>query len=78
MATAAVCRPGAHSRSLSRWERVSRPSRRAFTLLELLVAMALTLLLVYAMAEFYSYVGDTVRDGRAIVEMGSDIRNAVR
>ncbi|HUE70000.1 MAG TPA: hypothetical protein VMP01_03855, partial [Pirellulaceae bacterium] len=46
--------------------------------LELLVAMALTLLLVYAMAEFYSYVGDTVRDGRAIVEMGSDIRNAVR
>lgn len=65
MATAAVCRHGA-------------PRRGAFTLLELLVAMALTLLLVYGMAEFYSYVGDTVRDGRAIVEMGSDIRNAVR
>jgi type II secretory pathway pseudopilin PulG len=65
MATAAVCRPGA-------------PRRGAFTLLELLVAMALTLLLVYGLAEFYSYVGDTVRDGRAIVEMGGNIRNAVR
>ena len=38
------------------------PRRRAFTLLELLVAMALTLLMVYGLAEFYSYVGDTVRD----------------
>ncbi len=91
MATAACPRPGAPANSLSRWERAAshslspweragvRASRRgAFTLLELLVAMALTLLLVYALAQFYSYVGDTVRDGRAIVEMGGDIRNAIR
>lgn len=51
--------------------------RGAFTLLELLVAMALTLIMVYAIAEFYSYVGDTVRDGRAIIEMGGNMRTAV-
>lgn len=51
---------------------------RGLTLLELLIAMALTLLLILGLAQFFTYVGDTVRDGRAIVEMGGDIRNAVR
>ena len=69
--------------SLSPWERVgvrvfSRHRRRGFTLLELLIAMALTLLLVYALAEFYAYVGDTVRDGRALIEMSGDLRSAVQ
>lgn len=48
--------------------------RRGFTLVEMLVAMALTLIMVYAIAEFYAYVGDTVRDGRAMIEMGSQLR----
>ena len=52
--------------------------RSAFTLLELLIAMGLTLLLVYAIAEFYSFVGESVRDGRALIEMGSDLRGAVK
>lgn len=84
MATAAFRRHGAHFHSLSPWEkagvrvsRIGRHSRGAFTLLELLIAMALTLLLVYALAEFYSFVGDTVRDGRATIEMGGDLRSAV-
>ena len=69
--------------SLSPWERAgvrvfSRHRRRGFTLLELLIAMALTLLLVYALAEFYAYVGDTVRDGRALIEMSGDLRSAVQ
>jgi type II secretory pathway pseudopilin PulG len=50
--------------------------RKAFTLVELLIAMALTLLLVYAVAKFYSYVGETVRDGRAQIEMGNSLRAA--
>lgn len=53
-------------------------TRRALTLLELLVAMALSLLLIYGMAAFFVHVSDTIKDGRAIVEMGGDIRNAVR
>lgn len=47
---------------------------RAFTLVEMLVAMALTLILVYAIAEFYAYVGDSVRDGRAMIEMSGEMR----
>jgi len=42
----------------------------------MLVAMALTLIMVYAIAEFYAYVGDTVRDGRAMIEMGGQLRAA--
>jgi hypothetical protein len=65
MATAASCRRGA-------------PARSAFTLLELLIAMGLTLLLVYVIAEFYSFVGESVRDGRALIEMGGELRSAVK
>jgi prepilin-type N-terminal cleavage/methylation domain-containing protein len=52
------------------------PKRRGFTLVEMLIAMALTLIMVYAIAEFYAYVGDTVRDGRAMIEMGGQLRAA--
>lgn len=51
---------------------------RAFTLIEMLIAMVLTLLLVYAIAEFYAYVGETVKDGRALIEMGGQMRAAVQ
>ncbi len=51
---------------------------RAFTLIELLIAMTLTLMLVYAIAQFYAYVGETVRDGRAQIEMGGQLRAAVQ
>jgi prepilin-type N-terminal cleavage/methylation domain-containing protein len=51
--------------------------RRAFTLIELLVAMVLTLILVTAIAQFYAIVGDSVKDGRAIIEMGGQLRAAV-
>ncbi len=51
---------------------------RGFTLVEMLVAMALTLIMVYAIAEFYAYVGDSVRDGRAMIEMGGQLRAATQ
>ncbi|WP_425615630.1 type II secretion system protein J [Anatilimnocola sp. NA78] len=50
-------------------------ARRAFTLIELLIAMALTLILVYAIAEFYAYVGNAVRDSRAMIELGGQLRS---
>jgi prepilin-type N-terminal cleavage/methylation domain-containing protein len=56
--------------------RPRRALRRAFTLVEMLVAMALTLILVYAIAEFYAYVGNFVKDGRAMIEMNNAMRTA--
>src|SRR6478736_2752953 len=56
----------------------SRVRRRGFTLVEMLVAMVLTLLLVTAIAEFYAIVGDSVKDGRAMIEMGGQLRAAVQ
>lgn len=50
-------------------------TRQAFTLVELMVAMAITLVLVYAIAEFYAYVGASVRDGRAMIEMSGQLRS---
>ncbi|MFN0018223.1 MAG: type II secretion system protein J [Pirellulaceae bacterium] len=47
---------------------------RGFTLVELLIAMTLTLMLVYAVAQFYAFMGETVRDGRAQIEMGGQLR----
>src|SRR5687767_3000999 len=53
------------------------PPRRAFTLVELLIAMVLTLILITSIAQFYAIVGDSVKDGRAIIEMGGQLRSAV-
>lgn len=65
----------------SRANRASTPAcvracKRAFTLVEMLIAMALTLILVYAIAEFYAYVGTTVKDGRAMIDIVSQMRLA--
>lgn len=52
--------------------------KRAFTLVEMLIAMVLTLIMVYAIAEFYAYVGETVRDGRALIEMRGGMRTTLQ
>src|SRR5947208_2815293 len=49
----------------------------AFTLVEMLIAMALTLILVYAIAQFYAIVGDAVKDGRALIELNQQLRACV-
>jgi prepilin-type N-terminal cleavage/methylation domain-containing protein len=56
--------------------KIKKQLRAAFTLVEMLIAMALTLILVYAIAEFYAYIGTAVRDGRATIEMGGQLRAA--
>jgi hypothetical protein len=58
---------------------VARSHRQAaagFTLVEMLIAMGLTLIMVVAIAEFYGYVGTTVKDGRASIEMSAQVSNA--
>src|SRR3954464_15555992 len=58
--------------------RRAQPALRAFTLVEMLIAMALTLILVYAIAQFYAIVGDSVKDGRAMIELNQQLRAAVQ
>ena len=58
--------------------KILKNMRTAFTLVEMLIAMALTLILVYAIAEFYAYIGNAVRDGRATIEMGGQLRAAAQ
>jgi hypothetical protein len=40
----------------------------------MLIAMALTLILVYAIAQFYAIIGDAVKDGRGMIEMNQQLR----
>jgi type II secretory pathway pseudopilin PulG len=49
---------------------------RAMTLVEMLIAMALTLILVYAIAELYARIGPSVKDGRAMIDLVAQLRNA--
>ncbi len=50
-------------------------SRDGFSLVELLVASALSLIIMAAVAQLFSDFGRTVTDGRAIVDLNSRLRN---
>ncbi len=47
--------------------------RRAFTLVEMLIAMALTLLMMAAIARSFAFVGERIRESRADLEMSSEL-----
>lgn len=49
--------------------------RFAFTLVEMMIAMALTLLLMAALGRGFAYVGETIRDSRAQVELTNELRD---
>ena len=48
--------------------------RSGFTLIELLVSMAISLVMVYALVRFMTFVGDSVGDGRAMIELSGQLR----
>ena len=52
-----------------------RKTHLGMTLVEMLAAMAVTLILILALAQVFQIIGDNVADGRAIVEMSSAIRD---
>ena len=59
--------------------RTTRGSRRrGFTLVEMMIAMVLTLIMVWAIAEFYARVGEVVKDGRAMIDQRSAMRTATQ
>ena len=49
--------------------------RTGFTLVEMLVAMAVTLLMMAALARAFGFVGDRVRDSRADVDLSNKLRD---
>ena len=52
-----------------------RPSQRdGFTIVELLVAMTVTMILILALAQAFAVVGEAVAAGRATIEMTSNLR----
>ncbi|MCO6459348.1 MAG: prepilin-type N-terminal cleavage/methylation domain-containing protein [Pirellulaceae bacterium] len=51
-----------------------RPTGRGFTLIEMLVAVTITLVIILAMVQVFQVVGDNVSTGRAILEMQGQLR----
>ncbi len=49
--------------------------RPAFTLVEMLIAMAVTLILMTALATGFSFVGQSIRDGRGEVQLSNQLRD---
>ena len=56
--------------------RIHREPRSAFTIIELLVAITLTLILMGVVAQVFSLVGETVTNNRSIIEMIDRHRSA--
>lgn len=54
--------------------RLGRPTARAFTLVEMLVAMAITLVMMAAVVTLFANVSNSVRNRRATMEMSGQIR----
>ena len=50
--------------------------RRGFTLVEMLVSLALTLLLVLAVVQAFDLLGNTIQEGRSKIELAGSMRNA--
>ena len=52
------------------------PHRRGLTLVEILIALTMTLIVLFAMAQAFQYASQEIADGRAVLEMSSRLRNA--
>ncbi len=55
---------------------VSRPSRSAYTLVEMMIATALTLLMMAAVVRVFSGIGEGVSDSRSMLETSDRLRSA--
>ncbi len=55
--------------------RRNRRRASAFTLVEMLVAMAVTLILIGALSQAFAIVGQTVAQGRAAIELSGNLRS---
>lgn len=61
---------------LSRSGRAEKPRFRGITMIELMVAMTLSLIMIYGMMRFFGELLSSVADGRAAIEMSGQLRGA--
>ncbi len=57
--------------------RQSRRSRQGFTLLEVMIATAVTLLMMLSLARGFKVIGDSIREGRSVLELNNRLRSVV-
>ncbi len=57
--------------------RHSRHSRQGFTLLEVMIATAVTLLMMLSLARGFKVIGDSIKQGRSVLELNNRLRNVV-
>lgn len=60
---------------LGRCRHRSTPVKRGFTLVEMLIAMTITLLMMVAVARAFSFVGSRIRESRGNVKLSNELRN---
>ena len=53
-------------------------SRRGLTLVEMMVSVALTLMVVFALVRVFEALGGNVTTGRATIEMSANLRSAAQ
>ena len=51
-----------------------RPSRPGVTLVEMMVVIAVTLILMLALTQIFSWLGDSVHSGRSVIEQNAQLR----
>jgi len=66
---------GSPPRALACRVSVSNPHQRGFTLVEMLVAMAVTLLMMAAVARAFAFVGARIRESRGNVQLSNELRD---
>ena len=54
-----------------------RRTRRGFTLLEVLIATAVTLLMMISLAQIFKVIGDSMQQGRSVLELNNRLRSVV-
>ncbi|MEM8733725.1 MAG: prepilin-type N-terminal cleavage/methylation domain-containing protein, partial [Planctomycetota bacterium] len=59
----------------SRYGARHRSGRAGFTLVEVLVATAVTLLMMVSLARVFKIIGDSMQEGRATLELNNRLRN---
>lgn len=64
------------ARTAASHRRQRRPGRTAFTLVEMLVTITVTLIVMLALVTVFEWIGGRVATGRAVIEMSGELRSA--
>lgn len=72
------CRRSLRSTRIERDTDTARLARRGFTIVEMLIAMVITLLMMAALGRAFALIGETIRDSRIEVDLSVQLRQITR